>query len=282
MSENESAPKKSMLPQLVIAIVLLAVVGVVFFLPEKEPERQPVPVLQEEVTTAPAESTEELPPEPEVIEPESDAFMPEAVATPEPLPALEPKPVDISDGAVKTAIVKLASYEPIARLIVDQELLRRFVVFADNLANRELAVNHQVLQPPGQEFKVYRQAGKEWIDSASYKRYTPYVEALESIETEQLINLYRLYEPAILEIFSEISGREGNFDGRLRAAINHLLDTPEVPMPVEVSTDSVMYKYVDPRLESLSAPQKQLLRTGPENMRIIKAKLREILTALNS
>ena len=32
----------------------------------------------------------------------------------------------------------------------------------------------------------------------------------------------------------------------------------------------------DPRLENLSTPQKQLLRTGPDNMRRIKAKLREI------
>jgi hypothetical protein len=37
-----------------------------------------------------------------------------------------------------------------------------------------------------------------------------------------------------------------------------------------------MYKFADRQLESLTTPQKQLLRTGPENMRRIKAKLREI------
>ena len=36
------------------------------------------------------------------------------------------------------------------------------------------------------------------------------------------------------------------------------------------------YKYADDRLESLNEPQKQLLRTGPDNMRRIKAKLREL------
>ena len=51
-------------------------------------------------------------------------------------------------------------------------------------------------------------------------------------------------------------------------------------MPVEVYTDSVMYKYADERLESLSDPQKQLLRTGPDNMRRIKAKLRELKDSL--
>ena len=51
-------------------------------------------------------------------------------------------------------------------------------------------------------------------------------------------------------------------------------------MPVEVYTDSVMFKFKDQRLEALAAPQKQLLRTGPENMRRIKAKLRELRTAI--
>ena len=62
----------------------------------------------------------------------------------------------------------------------------------------------------------------------------------------------------------------------LLSAIDELLDTPEVPVPIEVYSDSVMYKYTDERLENLDGPQKQLLRTGPDNMRRIKAKLREI------
>jgi hypothetical protein len=41
-----------------------------------------------------------------------------------------------------------------------------------------------------------------------------------------------------------------------------------------------MYKFKDERLESLSGPQKQLLRTGPENMRRIKEVLRKLKTAL--
>jgi hypothetical protein len=41
-----------------------------------------------------------------------------------------------------------------------------------------------------------------------------------------------------------------------------------------------MYKFADRQLESLTAPQKQLLRTGPENMRRIKAKLRELKETL--
>jgi hypothetical protein len=38
----------------------------------------------------------------------------------------------------------------------------------------------------------------------------------------------------------------------------------------------VLYVYSDPQLESLSAAQKQLLRTGPRNVRLVQARLREI------
>jgi hypothetical protein len=40
------------------------------------------------------------------------------------------------------------------------------------------------------------------------------------------------------------------------------------------------YAYADPRLEGLSPPQKQLLRMGPENVKAIQAKLREIASFL--
>ena len=41
-----------------------------------------------------------------------------------------------------------------------------------------------------------------------------------------------------------------------------------------------MYRFVKPQLESLSPAQKQLVRMGPDNMRIVKRKLRELRDAL--
>ena len=187
-----------------------------------------------------------------------------------------PPPLDISDAAVKTAIITLSNLPALAEVVVNDELLRRFVVFTNNLADQVLTENHQFLTAPSGQFRIYRQADKEWIDAASYKRYSAYAEALDSIETEQLLALYDTYKPAINDIYAEIGDPREPMDERLLLAIDHVLDTPEIIVPVEVYRDSVMYKYRDQRIENLSAPQKQLLRTGPENMRQIKAKLREI------
>ncbi|WP_088329322.1 DUF3014 domain-containing protein [Lacimicrobium sp. SS2-24] len=277
MTDNDTTEKNSLLPYIAVAGLLVVLLVALFLWPKDEAQvTQPTePVMQPQPDPEP-EPLPEPEPEPEPI-PAPPTPMPE----PQPEPEPEPVPLDTSDAAIKTAIAETGVYEAMARLIVDEDLLRRFVVFSANLADDKLAPNHQVLQPPAQEFRVYRQAGKEWIDAASYKRYTPYVEAMESMDTEAMIAIYEQYKPAIAEIFAEISAGSDDFDNVLIEAIDNLLDTPEVPMPVEVTTESVMYKYKDERLESLSAPQKQLLRTGPENMRVIKAKLRELRDALN-
>lgn len=262
---NQSLTKHIVLGAIVIAIV----VALYLWLSGTEPEPEPVAP----IVTAPVD------PEPQTIEPE---YTPEPEPEPvieetiieEPLP--EPEPLDVSDAAVKTSILNLTNYEAAASLLVNDDLLQRFVVMVTNMADGETAPNHQLLLPPTQNFRVYRQADKEWIDAASYKRYTPYVDVIDAMESATLVALYETYKPVISDYYLEIASSDDNFNYVLIDAINHLLDTPEVPVPVEVYSDSVMYKYRDARLEALSPPQKHLLRMGPDNMRRIKAKLREI------
>ena len=272
--EADNPKAKSIFPHIVIAATIVALVAAYFvwFTPEKavQPETRITAVPQVE---AEPEVIETPAPEP-VIETE-----PEPEFIPEPEPEPEPEPLDVSDGAVKSQLLILSGYEALGHLLVDDDLLTRFVVFTTNLADEELVNTHHILQAPQQQFRVYKQAGKEWIDAASYRRYSLYKEAFDTIDTQGLMHLYNKYKPEIEKIYTEI-GDGSDFDQILLIAINHLLDTPEVPIPVSVATNSVMYKYTDDRLESLSAPQKQLLRTGPENMRSIKAKLREIKLAL--
>lgn len=285
MADTEYTQPSSTFPTAQVAIgavvVIIAVVLALVFTGEEEAP-EPVPV-EVPIITDPDPEPEVIAPEPEPIE--EEAYLPpEPVAIPEPIvePEPEPEPIDISDAAVKTALVGLSQFPDVARYLVDEDLLRRFVVFTDNLANEELAGNHHLLQSPDNSFRVYRQAGKEWIDSASYQRYSPYVEAMDSMSSDKLLELYEIYKPTITEIYAEIGDPDEDFDYRIVDAIDHLLDTPEIPVPVEVYTDSVMYKYRIDQVEDLSAPQKQLLRTGPENMRVIKAKLREIKSQLSN
>jgi len=275
---SESSEKKSLGPHfIIVGILLIVILAIVFWPSEDEPEPAVTP--ETEVT------------EPEITEPqESEVFEPAQPAPTveleekdevEPLPeSVEsaPEPLDTSDPAVKASLIESSSADEatVNRMLVNEGLIQRFVVSVTNLANDEMAPNHQLLTPPEQNFRVYSQAGKQWIDAASYKRYTPYVDMLESFDNDALLNIYGIYKGDIQAKFSEIGNPDEDFNQVLLEAIDQLLDTPEVPVPVEVYSDSVAYKYADERLENLNEPQKQLLRTGPDNMRRIKAKLREL------
>jgi hypothetical protein len=275
---EETHSKKSLVPHISVAAFILLALLTVWLWPSKEEPAVvvKVPIKEPEVAVPQPEPepVEEIPavePEPELEQPIAEVETPPA---PEPTP--EPEVIDSSDIAIKTALAGIIEYPELTRILVDEELLRRFVVFVDNLGKEELASNFQVLQAPEKSFRTYRQAGKEWIDAASFKRYTPYVEVLDSTDADKLIELYDYYKPSIQEHYAEIGYPDDDFDESLIDAIEHLLDTPEVPVPIEVYTESVVYKFRDDRIENLSNVQKQLLRTGPENMRLIKATLREI------
>lgn len=275
---SELSEKKSLGPHfIIVGILLIVILAVVFWPSDEEPE----PVITPEPEVTEPEVT--APEEPEVFEPTQPAptveleEKDEVEPLPEPVEP-DPEPLDTSDPAVKASLIESSSAdkEVVNRMLVNEGLIQRFVVSVANLANDEMAPNHQLLTPPEQNFRVYSQAGKQWIDAASYKRYTPYVDMLESFNNEALLNIYGVYKDDIQAKYSEIGNPDQDFNSVLLDAIDQLLDTPEVPVPVEVYTDSVAYKYADDRLENLNEPQKQLLRTGPDNMRRIKAKLREL------
>ena len=261
---SETSEKRTLVPHfLIIGVIIVIILAIVFWPSEDESPVAPEPeVIQPEL---------EVPEEPEVFEtrptppPVELEEKDEVEPLPEPEPT-EPEPLDVSDPAIKASLrdISTANDNSVNRMLVNEGLLQRFVVTVTNLANDEMAPNHQLLNPPEQSFRVYSQAGKQWIDAASYKRYTPYVDMLESFDNQALLSVYNLYKDVLL------------------MAIDELLDTPEVPVPVEVYTDSVAYKYADSRLENLNEPQKQLLRTGPDNMRRIKAKLRELKTLIQA
>lgn len=301
MSEQEtqtSSQMAQMKPYLIAAGVLFVILLVAFFWPSSsEPEpivSQPVAVEIEPEQSAfndeslnnlnSADAGQRNVPEPDVFEgtPEIQSLELEASdeMPPPPPMEIEPEPLDESDGAVKSALLAIAESPLVAKYIVDEGLLQKFVINVNNIANEEMSPNHSLLTKPDSSFRIYQQADREWIDAASFKRYNSYVDALESMSTDDLLSLLDTYRPIIEEKYAEISMPNSSFDTTLLDAINELLDTPVVPLPIEVYSDSVMYKYRDDKLENLSGPQKQLLRTGPENTRRIKDILRDLKDAL--
>ncbi|QJR80902.1 DUF3014 domain-containing protein [Alteromonas pelagimontana] len=280
MSENSE--KRTIAPHIVIIVAVIVVIIAVLLWPTSDEPDVTKPdnsAVIEEEPMAPNEPEAFAPtPTPEPVEIDPNAEVEPMPQTPQ----TDPEPLDTSDEAIKTSLDDISESEQVNRLLINEGLLQRFVVSVTNVANEEVAGNLQPVKAPEQSFRVYSQADKQWIDAASYKRYTPYVEMLESFENDALLGLFNKYEGQIQSKYAEIGDPDKPFNEVMVEAIDQLLNTPEVPVPVEVYSDSVAYKYTDPQLENLSGPQKQLLRTGPDNMRRIKAKLRELKDLLQA
>ena len=166
-------------------------------------------------------------------------------------------------------------------LLVTDDVIRRGVVFIDNLAQGKVAKKHNPVIKPQESFSV-SEGDILTIDPNSYERYTPYVKVFTSMSAAQVVRLYEEYKPLINDAYTEIGYGDDEFKQTLNDAIDLLLDTPEPEGALPLLRDSVTYQYAFSEWEQLPAAQKQLLRMGPENMKKVKGALRNIKAQLES
>lgn len=186
-----------------------------------------------------------------------------------------------SDSLVRELVADLSSRPELAEWLVTDDLVRRFVgavvtVAAGTSPRDEL----EFLEPEG-EFRVRETEGAAVVDTASYRRYGPAVETFVSLDTEGTARLYRRLRPLFQQAYRDLGFSRGHFDGVMARAVETLLAVPAPDGPVELApTGGTAWEYRDPELEDLSPAQKHLLRTGPENVRRVQAKLRELAEAM--
>jgi len=100
---------------------------------------------------------------------------------------------------------------------------------------------------------------------------------------QRLIKLY----PQLQTAYEELGYPRRYFNDRLVEVLDQLIATPDIDAapkvrlpvingPVQPQRPWVLYEFADPALQSLSAGQRILLRTGPVNERRLKARLAEL------
>lgn len=251
------APKPPLWVPIAAAGLILALVALWYFSSRPEP--------------LPVKSTPAA-----VAETSVDTTPPPARGAAEPGEAIDVPPLDESDALVRILIGRLSSHPQVAAWLTTDQLIRNITVVVTNIANGQTPAKQlQVVRPAG-TFAV-RQSGAEiWIDPASYRRYDNLAGAVESLDARGVARFYATVKPRINEAFRDLGTPDDDFDRTLERAIVMLLRTPTVEGDVRLRGESVSYKFADPALEGLSKAQRQFLRMGPQNMRSVKAKLREV------
>ncbi len=201
-----------------------------------------------------------------------------------PLPGMPPDaalqaPVEAPPDALaafQRELAGLGDAAALARFIDPASIVRRVVSTVDNLASDELPLRARAVNPIPGAFGVVRDGETRVIDPANARRYEPFVAWVESIDTRRAAALYVKHYALFQGEYRGQGSPNRYFNDRLVAAIDHLLATPEPVGPIALVQPKVLYRYADPALESLSAGQKALLRTGPQNMARLKAALRAL------
>ena len=220
--------------------------------------------------------------------PPEDTPVAAPLPTPEPTPSLQERlserlqgtTLKTSDTVIRELVAQLSSRPELAAWLVNEDLVRRFVASVDNMSEGASPRQHLEFMAPDGAYQVQERGDRLVVAPASYDRYDNVAAVIESLDTAGTAALYRELEPLIDEAYAEISPQGANFDDRLAEVFDQLLAVPVISGDVEVEQKVVTYTYADPRLEGMTAAQRQLLRTGPDNVAMIQAKIREIRAAL--
>jgi len=251
-----------------LVVILAALAGGGYYFWSTRGKEAPAPPASE-VASAPA------PPAPQASTPPVEHPLGNTPAPAEPLPALADSDVSLQD-----ALAGLFGGTAFTRLFYPENIVRHFVAAIDNLPRRTVALRIMPLKPVGGPFLAAGREGNLVIHPDNAARYTPYVHALEAVDTRKLVATYiRLY-PLFQQAYAELGYPSRYFNDRVFEVIDNLLAAPDVPASVALTQPKVLYEYADPELEKLSAGQKMMMRLGRDNEARVKAKLREIKSAL--
>jgi hypothetical protein len=102
----------------------------------------------------------------------------------------------------------------------------------------------------------------------------------EVVDIKKFVAAYVHYYPLFQQEYQNLGYPSGYFNDRLVEAIDDMLAAPEISGPVRFIRPKVIYLFVDPELEALSAGKKIMIRMGSENASRIKTKLREVRSEL--
>ena len=186
-----------------------------------------------------------------------------------------------SDTFVFEGLRAMQNGASVLRLLAQDQIVRKFVVFVENISRGEFPQTGLPYRALGEEMPV-RNIDENFfvMEDSAHARFDEIVQTFVSLDTDAAVTLYRVLSPLFQQAYAEIGFRNVSFDETLRLSINNIVRTTNMEGPYQLVKPSVMYLYADASIENLQEVHKQLLRIGPDNTIILKAKLREFASQL--
>ena len=252
-----------------IAVFLLVISGGVVLLAGIWPaEEKPAPV----VTAPPPE------PLPAPVMAEIEEPTPQPQPPPPPAQAEKPLPrLEESDDAVRDAIGDIPLGTAGQQYVMPGNIIERSASLIYLMAQGDVPYKLLPVSRPKAAFPISDDGNQVVTDPAGFERYNALTLWLESLELEPLLSSLDRFIPLFREAWSYYGEDRAAFDMAVVMALDLVIATPEVDLSeARLIRKEAVWIFEDPAIEGLAPIQKQVLRMGPENAKILKAKAAEM------
>jgi hypothetical protein len=214
---------------------------------------------------------------PPVVAPAPPA--PEAQVAPGAAPPVAAPPADAD--RVRSLLETVSTNALFRRWLAEGDVVRRWVVVTDNLAEGVSPRGQLRFLAPTRPFSVASRGGATVIAPESYKRYDAFAEAVASVDAAALARAYGELRPVLEAAYRALGYPDASLDRATARALQRIEAVPVKPGDIAVvEGKGTLFEFADPRLEGLGPVAKHLLRMGPRNAKLLQAKAKEIEQAL--
>ena len=252
---------------LIVVSLLVIAGGAVFLTGIWPPEEEPAP----SVTTPPPEP----PPAPVVTEIEEPA--PEPPPPPPPATAEEPLPrLEESDDAVRDAVGDIPLGTAGQQYLIPGNIIERSASLIYLMAQGDVPYKLLPASRPKAAFPVSDDGTQVVTDPVGFERYDALTRWLESLDLESLLSSLEWLMPLFREAWSYYGEDPAAFDMAVVMTLDLVIGAPEIDLSeARLVRKEAVWIFEEPAIEGLAPIQKQLLRMGPENAQVVKAKAAE-------
>jgi hypothetical protein len=254
----------------VIVVLLLVIAGgVVLLTGIWPPKGEPTPT-----ATAPPP---EPPPSPIMTAIEEPAPEPSEPPPPPPEPVEDPLPrLEESDDAVRDAVGDIPLGTAGQQYLIPGNIIERSASLIYLMAQGDVPYKLLPVSRPKAAFPIRDDGTQVVTDPAGFERYDALTQWLQSLDLESLLSSLEWFIPLFREAWSYYGEDPAAFDMAVVMTLDLVIATPEIDLSeARLIRKEAVWIFEDPAIEGLAPIQKQVLRMGPENAKILKAKAAE-------
>ena len=282
--EKESGEGRKFPIVMALIIIALIVLGGLFFIDMMDdktegdvvsenmtiPDEKPEFAIESENLLRAAEG-EEVDGEPEIDE--VSKYLEELTTETEKLSLEE------SDKSFKGAVGHVS--EGLEQWFETKDALKKYTFLINDISQNQILTKNRKFLQPSQKLEVQKDAKGLYLDEKSYKRYDDFSQSIDKIDVKTGVGVYLAFKPLLNQVYKVFSYPDTyQLDDIFLKAAANVMKAPIIEDRIGLVKHSLIYKFEDKELEELGAVEKQMLRMGPENTKVIQNKLRLLVAAI--